>query len=63
MQAMGISPMPAIRESNAQQEEAEERDQPMNNKRLGDRSETFDDDNGTRIDKRCYVLAIGDDDV
>lgn len=35
----------------------------MNNKRLGSRSETFDDDNGTRIDKRCFLLAIGDDDV
>ena len=35
----------------------------MNNNRLGKRSETFDDDNGVRVDKRCFFLAVGDDDV
>ena len=34
----------------------------MNNPRLAKRSETFDDDNGIRVDKRCFFLAVGDDD-
>ena len=34
----------------------------MNNTRLAKRSETFDDDNGIRVDKRCFFLAVGDDD-
>ena len=36
--------------------------QTMDHPRLAARSETFTDDEGTRITKRCYFLAIGDDD-
>ena len=35
----------------------------MNNERLAKRSETFDDDSGIRVDKRCFFLAVGDDDL
>lgn len=38
-------------------------DQVMDNPRLASRSETFYDDEGLKIIKRCFVLAIGDDDI
>lgn len=34
----------------------------MDHPRLASRSEIFTDDEGVRITKRCYFLAIGDDD-
>ena len=34
----------------------------MDNPRLAARSETFNDDDGLKITKRCFFLAIGDDD-
>ena len=40
-----------------------EGNQIMDNYRLASRSETFLDDDGTKIVKRCYFLAIGDDDI
>ena len=39
-----------------------QRNQVMDNPRLAARSEAFTDDDGTKITKRCYFLAIGDDD-
>ena len=38
-------------------------DQVMDNPRLASRSETFYDDEDLKIIKRCFVLAIGDDDI
>ena len=35
----------------------------MDNPRLNSRSETFLNDDGLKIIKRCYFLAIGDDDI
>jgi len=35
----------------------------MDNPRLNVRSETFLNDDGVKIIKRCYFLAIGDDDL
>ena len=35
----------------------------MDNVRLANRSEIFQDDDGIKIVKRCYLLAIGDDDL
>ena len=35
----------------------------MDNPRLDARSETFFNDDGIKIIKRCYFLAIGDDDI
>ena len=35
----------------------------MDNPRLASRSEIFEDDEGVKIVKRCYFLAIGDDDL
>lgn len=35
----------------------------MDNPRLADRSEVFNDDEGVKIVKRCFFLAIGDDDL
>ena len=35
----------------------------MDNPRLASRSEIFHDDDGVKIVKRCYFLAIGDDDT
>lgn len=37
--------------------------QVMDNPRLASRSEIFVDDQGVKIIKRCYFLAIGDDDL
>ena len=37
--------------------------QVMDNPRLASRSEIFEDDEGVKIIKRCYFLAIGDDDL
>lgn len=34
----------------------------MDNPRLEARSEVFYDDDGVKITKRCFLLAIGDDD-
>ena len=53
--------MTQIREDN-QETQGSNSMQPMNNARLAKRSETFDDDNGVRVDKRCFFLAVGDDD-
>lgn len=36
--------------------------QVMDNPRLAARSETFENDDGIKVIKRCYFLAIGDDD-
>ena len=38
-------------------------DQVMDNHRLASRSEIFIDDDGTKIVKRCFLLAVGDDDI
>merc|ERR1719362_704367 len=35
----------------------------MDNPRLVARSETFSNDDGVKVIKRCYFLAIGDDDL
>lgn len=35
----------------------------MDNPRLAKRSETFLNDDGVKVIKRCYFLAIGDDDL
>lgn len=35
----------------------------MDNPRLANRSETFNNDDGIKVIKRCYFLAIGDDDL
>lgn len=35
----------------------------MDNPRLAARSETFCNDDGIKVIKRCYFLAIGDDDL
>ena len=35
----------------------------MDNPRLASRSEVFYDDDQVKIIKRCYFLAIGDDDL
>ena len=40
-----------------------QRDQAMDNPRLAARSEIFTDDDDVKISKRCYFLAIGDDDL
>mmetsp|Transcript_34268 Transcript_34268/g.42336 ORF Transcript_34268/g.42336 Transcript_34268/m.42336 type:complete len:187 (+) Transcript_34268:2243-2803(+) len=39
-----------------------QKNQTMDNPRLAVRSEVFTDDDGIKISKRCYFLAIGDDD-
>ena len=54
-----------MRGSASQSDIGGERDpnQVMDNPRLAARSENFEDDEGVKIVKRCYFLAIGDDDM
>jgi hypothetical protein len=60
---LGLSKKEVDSSQDFRSKESRDPNQVMDNPRLASRSEIFEDDEGVKIIKRCFYLAIGDDEL